>query len=396
MNRLTSRAELVLRISIVVAPIVLFAVAAWLRINCLGCRSLWLDEVVTADIVRQPTIGAALAYAATWTDHAPLHFVLTWMMRGLGSDEFAIRLPYAVAGALGAVAMYALASSLFGRLAGLVSGVLMSVLPFAVYYSQESRPSILLILVTVLLMHSAFRAATRQRAVDWMVLALVGSVGLYIGYTAITTLVAAYAYVGLVLVVDLVRHARESSLPEAVRGAKWSFVGVTMAAVATVASFLPWARQFVAFLRRPDLGFGRVPKDQPATLDAALGLLTQLDLQGLTLTLFVAGILTAVIGAALGRWRQALIPLLFVLVPLAGFFVGAGPGIVLIWPRYFSTLYPPAVLLMALGIVGLANAAAAGWRRLDGKAGGGLALGCGTVRGGRCPDRCGRRAGDFP
>ena len=349
-------------------PLIILAIAAVLRLDCLGCRSLWLDEVVTADIVRQPTIGAALAYAATWTDHTPLHFLLTWILRGLGSDEFAIRLPYAVAGALGAVAMYGLASSLFGRLAGVLGGLLMAVLPFAVYHSQESRPSILLIVLTILLMHAVYRAAVRQRAVDWALLAVVGSLDLYVGYLAITTLVAAYAYVGLVLLTNWIGCARKFGLPEANRSVRSPIVGATVAAMATAAAFLPWANHFAAFLGRPDLGFGRVPTDQPATPGAALALLAQLDLQGLTLALCAVGILTALIRLATGRWREGLLPLVFLLVPLAGILWRAGGGIVLIWPRYFSTLYPPAVLLVGLGMVGLAEAAAAAWRRLDGLA----------------------------
>src|SRR5687768_10690399 len=102
------------------------------RLACLGCQSLWLDEVLTAEAVRQPTIGGALDLAASWVDQAPLQYLLTWALRDLGPAETAIRLPYAIAGVLAALSMYLLASSLFGRLAGLIGGVLMAVLPYAV------------------------------------------------------------------------------------------------------------------------------------------------------------------------------------------------------------------------------------------------------------------------
>jgi hypothetical protein len=62
------------------------------------------------------------------------------------------------------------------------------------------------------------------------------------------------------------------------------------------------------------------------------------------------------------------VPLVFLAVPLAGFLVLAGGAIVQIWPRYFSILYPPIVLLVALGIVGLADGAALAWRRFRGAA----------------------------
>jgi hypothetical protein len=61
------RTPLARRVVVMAAPLLILAIAAVLRLDCLGCRSLWLDEV---------------------------------------------------AGALEAFATYRLASSLFGRLAG--------------------------------------------------------------------------------------------------------------------------------------------------------------------------------------------------------------------------------------------------------------------------------------
>ena len=55
---------------LVVAPIVvLAAVSASLRFYCLGCRSLWLDEVATTNVLMYPSLGDAISYAGSWTDH---------------------------------------------------------------------------------------------------------------------------------------------------------------------------------------------------------------------------------------------------------------------------------------------------------------------------------------
>lgn len=338
------------------------------RLACLGCQSLWLDEILTAEAVRQRSIGGALDLAASWVDQAPLPYVLTWALRALGPAEFAIRLPYAIAGVLAAVAMYFLASSLFGRLAGLIGGVLMAILPYAVYYSQESRSYILLILLTTLLMHVAYRAARRHRVLDWALLAVVGSLSLYVGYLAVATLVAAYSYIVVVVLADAVR-AHRSGDASAFRTSGPPVAGAMIVAVVTAVSYLPWAPNFVAFLGRRDLGFGRLTTDQPPTPDAVLAVLGQLDLHGLSLVLLVVGVTTALILLTADRWRAGLVPLIFLFVPLAGFLVLAGGGIVQIWTRYFSILYPPIVLIVALGIVGLADATALAWRRLGGTAG---------------------------
>jgi 4-amino-4-deoxy-L-arabinose transferase-like glycosyltransferase len=352
------------RIAFVAGAFFVVVVAAVPRIQCLGCQSLWLDEVLTAEAGRRSTAGGALAVAASWIDQSPLPYLLTWALRGLGPDEFAIRLPYAIGGVLAVLAMYVLATSLFGRLAGVLGGVLMAVLPYAVYYSQEARSYILLILLTTVLMHVAYRAAGRQHAVDWFLLAVVGSLSLYVGYLAVATLAAAYAYIAVVVLADGFRRAREPADRPAIRSLGPPLAGATISALVTVASFLPWAPNFVAFLGRRDLGFGRVTTDGPATLDQVVGVLGQLDLHGLGLALFVAGMVTALVMLTTGRWRAALIPLLFLFIPLAGFLLLAGDGIVQIWPRYFSILYPPIVLLMGLGIVGLAETSALAWRRV--------------------------------
>jgi uncharacterized membrane protein len=333
------------------------------RLACLGCQSLWLDEILTAEAVRQPTIGGALDLAASWVDQAPAQYILTWVLRDLGPAEFAIRLPYAIAGVLAAVAMYVLASSLFGRLAGVIGGVLIAVLPYAVYYSQESRSYILLILLTTLLMHVAYRAARRQRVLDWVLLVVVGSLSMYVGYLAVATLAASYSYIVVVIVVDAVRGHR-SGAASAFRSSGPALAAVAIAAVVTAMSYLPWAPHFIAFLGRRDLGFGRVANAQPPTPDAVLGLLRQLDLHGLSLALLVVGVVTALIFLVTARWRAGLVLLFFLFAPLAGFLLLAGGGIVQIWTRYFSILYPPIVLLVALGIVALADAAALAWGRL--------------------------------
>jgi uncharacterized membrane protein len=348
--------------------LLILAIAAALRLPCLGCQSLWLDEILTAEATRQPTIGGALALAASWIDQAPLPYVLTWALRDLGPGEVAIRLPYAIAGVVAAVATFVLVTSLFGRLAGLIAGILMAVFPYAIYYSQESRSYILLILLTTVLMHAAYRAANRQRGVDWALLVVVGSLSLYVGYLAAATLAAAYSYIFVVLLLDWVGGARETGHPLSLRTIARPIAGVTIAGGATVVSFLPWLSNFVTFLGRRDLGFGRVSGGQAATPGTAFGVMAQLDLHGISLALFVAGIVTAIAILATGRWRTALLPLAFLFVPLGGFFVLAGGGIVQIWPRYFSILYQPIVMLVALGIVGLSETFVLVVRRVRGSA----------------------------
>src|ERR1035437_4537513 len=344
------------------APIVvLAALSASLRFYCRGCRSLWLDEVATASVLMQPSLGAALSYAATWTDHTPLHFLMTWLLAPLGRDEFAVRIPYAVAGTLAAVAMYRLGSKVAGRTVGWAAGLLMAGLPFAIFYGQESRPTILMVLVTVALMSAAHAAAHRGPVLQWALLAVLAAIDLYTGYLALTAVGVAYAYAGLVRLWALLADLRSR------RDLRASLIQVGLccgSGAATAIAFLPWLGHFQEFLSRSDLGFGRVDSSQPITADAVSALLAQLDLHGIVFWLTLTGIATALVDLCRRRTDAALLPLLWFFLPLAFFALRAGPGIVTIWPRYFAIVYPAALLLAAMGVSGLARFADWAYRLL--------------------------------
>ena len=158
------------------APLLfLLTAGACLRFYDLGYRSLWLDEVITAQVVRIPDLSSALNYVAQMDGNGtPLHYLITWFLRPIGVDEFAIRVPYAIAGLLAVIAMYALAARLYGRAIGLVAGTLLAILPYAIFYSQESRSYAFLMLLTTAVMLAAYRAASRGRVIDWAFLAIAG------------------------------------------------------------------------------------------------------------------------------------------------------------------------------------------------------------------------------
>ncbi|MES2209886.1 MAG: glycosyltransferase family 39 protein [Chloroflexota bacterium] len=335
----------------------LLAAGASLRFQDLGFRSLWLDEVTTAQAVRLPDLRAVLDYVGRDPSATPLPYIVTWLFRPFGSDEFAIRVPYAVAGTLAVVAMYALAARLYGRAAGLVAGTLLMILPYAIFYSQEARSYAFLMLLTSLMMLAACRAVDRGRVVDWVLLSVTGALDLYTGYLAIAVVLAAYAYVGLVIAGDgLVAWRATGFRPAlAVSGRRVVLSGFSVVLMGVL--MLPWIRHVRAFLSRTDQGFGRAATGHQATLDEAQALLLQLDLHGILLWLVVAGITSALIGVARGRWKQALLPLTWFGIPLLGFAIGTGAGIVTIWPRYFGAIYPAAILLAAIGIDGLGRAA---------------------------------------
>lgn len=356
----------------------LLVAAAALRFYDLGFRSLWLDEVFTAQVVRLPDVGSVIQYLETDPGSTPLHYLLTWLLRPLGVNEFAIRLPYAVAGVAAVLALAALVARLYGRVTGIAAGVLMAILPFAIFYSQESRPYSLFMLLSPLAMLAAYRAAASRRARDWVLLAVPCALDLYTGYLAIAIILAAYAYVAIVFAVEGV-GAWRSSGPRPAAAALRGRVGLAVGSAALIGiAFLPLANNFDVFLQHRELAFGRATAGARPTIDAASTLLAQLDFHGWLFWLLAVGVGWAVIEAIRGRWRNALVLPTWLFVPLLGFAIGTGGGIVTIWPRYFGAIYPAGVALAAVGIDGLARTAAAlvrlGGRLVDrGTAGAGSA-----------------------
>jgi hypothetical protein len=330
-----------------------------LRLFRLGERGFWYDEIVTAYYARLDTPGDVIALVRYWGDHAPLGYLITWALRGLGGGEWAIRLHYALAGAAAVYAMYLLGRALLGTRGGLLAALLMAVWPFAVYYGQEARPYTYLLLFSCLQALSAYRAVERSRVLDWLALALWTALNLYTSYLALAVTVVCFAYVGVALGVGVWRAVRGDG---ARAGSWWLVGGVAAGGVASAGlallAYWPWTPELLSFFDRGDVGFGRV-RPTPVTLDDLGRMLSALDLTGAVLAAVVLGLGGAVWLVWRGRWRPGVLLLLWVALPFVVMWWRLGPLIVLLPPRYLMFWYPLVVLLAALG-VGIAARAVGG------------------------------------
>jgi len=366
--------------AVLVAPLAALSIlAAWLRLYGLGAHSLWLDETITGTTAMLASPSQALDYAAFWPDRAPLNFMMTWLLRFLGTDDSAVRLPYAVAGILAALAMYSLGSKLYGRAAGWTAGILMAILPFSIHYSQEAGPAVLVMLFTIPLMAAAHDAAHRNRIRDWTLLATWAALDLYSSYLAVPVVGVAFGYAGLVRLAGLGAAARTRNATTVAT----ELEGLAPAIVSTAALgvvLLPWVGHFGAFLGRPDAGFARIDASAPLTIDGVLPLLAALDLSGLVLALFMAGLVTATVDLGRGQWRRSALPLLWLVLPIAFYYIRVRGGIVTILPHYFVEEYAVALLLAAIGVSGIMRAFRWAWRRASGLLAGAKAQPGGSAR----------------
>ena len=203
----------VLRPGYLAALLVLLALA--LRLYHIGDRSLWLDETYTAHAVRYATLGDVVAWTYTSLDQMPVFNVITWLLRGLGATEWALRLPSALAGALSVLAVYHLGRAVARPRVGLIAALLLAVLPFAVWYGQEARAYAVLMLFSALQMLYAYRAVVRGTVLDWAALALCSILNLYTHYLGLFTAAATVGVVGVILAIRLVAVLTRPHSPRA-------------------------------------------------------------------------------------------------------------------------------------------------------------------------------------
>jgi 4-amino-4-deoxy-L-arabinose transferase-like glycosyltransferase len=345
-----------LTLSPVVAVSAITLVALLVRLYRLDARGLWFDEFVSAWPVRFNTLDQVLAFVHVWLDHTPLSFVLTWLLRGLGGDEWALRLPFAVASTLTVPVIYFAGKAFAGRIVGILASLLFALSPFTVFYAQDVRPYSLLLLFTALQMLFAYRAATRARWFDWPLLALVTILNLYTGYLALVPTASALAFVGLALlgralVVLSARRVHHPAHDTPLLSLAGHAVALLLTCAAVFAAYLPWLPTLQLFLNTPGLAFGRLPAEYNISPADVGTLLSGFGLDWLLAVLVCVALVGIVADALRGRFGlRLLFTVCWLVLPLAAFWWRSGPEILLLAPRYYAHLFPAVVLLAALGV----------------------------------------------
>ena len=185
-----SAVDLVCTSGIVLAALVI-------RFHELGAKSFWLDELLTMHQARFDTINEVLAWAEQWLYHPPLHFVLTWLLRPFGADEWIVRLPAAIAGTAAVATIVGIGVAAGRTTAGLIAAAWVAALPFTVWYSQDARPYALILLWTSLQMLAAAWVVRTDRTLAWAALVAFTMLNLYTGFVAVAATTAVAVYIAI-------------------------------------------------------------------------------------------------------------------------------------------------------------------------------------------------------
>jgi len=327
----------------------LLVLALILRFAYIGEKSLWFDEAYSAALAAQPWDGIVSLLRRNDT-HPPLYYLLlSGWVKVFGAGEPALRSLGAAASTLTVAGTWWLGRQWAGQEAGVLAAFITAVAPLQVLAAQEARMYPLLGLLVLL------SWATLLTALD-------GRLWAWVGYVAAMTL-ALYTHYFAFL--SLTGQALFVLVQAGKRRQQW-----LLALLAVVILYTPWlgtvmdtvlsGRGWPFF--RPAVGLG--------TLTSLLGLFsfgghafgfdgyfgggtTGLVAQLAPLTPFLA-VVGAGLAAAGGRRRAFWGIIGYLVVPIALAFVFS-LRLNIFYARYFSYVFPPFAVLVAMGMLVLAR-----------------------------------------
>jgi mannosyltransferase len=148
------------------------AAGAALRFSTLATQSFWLDEAIAINSARLD-LGGMIDSLARTEGNPPFYFLLLdgWM-RVFGDSEAAVRSLSALVGTATIVLAFEIGRRLATARVGLVLAALVAFNPLHVWFSQEARPYVLLVLLSgasFLLFAEALERPTTRRLAAWAV-----------------------------------------------------------------------------------------------------------------------------------------------------------------------------------------------------------------------------------
>lgn len=103
-------------------------------------QSLWLDEAITAQAVKNYSFGELIPRFSPGDFHPPLYYLFLKMWTNFfGYGEIVLRLPSVIFGVGAIFFVYLIGKKLFSKRTGIIAAIFLAVNPLAVYYSQEAR-----------------------------------------------------------------------------------------------------------------------------------------------------------------------------------------------------------------------------------------------------------------
>ena len=316
--------------------IALFVAALAVCLHNLAVQPLWLDEGWTWWIVTSSSWGALVRDLFRPSQAYPLFHLLLKPFTLVSDNEWWLRFPAAVIGALAIPALYALGRELRGAVLGWGASLLLLVSQFALRQAQDTKAYSLMLLITILLAWTLAHALRRGTRGEWLGVAACAVMSVFVHRLLVFTVL------GCVVAWVLATQHKY----------RWWVLAGAAAVGAVLVAGLAWAQDYVqATAQFPDVNPIR------AVWRTFVQFSTGLWIRQLRLEWLIVFLLLAASGMGRMLWdlwhgryrRSAIIVLACALVPALLF--GA---ILLLRPfyvtRYWTVLLPFYLLILAWAV----------------------------------------------
>jgi hypothetical protein len=327
----------------------LTALGAVLRAFEVGAESLWIDEIVTIDIVSTVPTHELFTFVPQYQPHFPTYYVLLDLWTELvGTHPAVVRAPGVVFGVLSVPLLVRLGSRLFDQPTGFLAGGLVAISSFQLAHAQEARMYSLVVLLTIL-------------STEWLVRALNGAgrrtvLGYVVAASVLTYThpMAGLAVLAQVLAVGVLHRGRVVGLL-----GRRLVVGLLVAGGVGALPLVAFV--FETFLSGIELTFTRF--SGVAVGETVVAFFGQWPSPAVAASVACAVVSFAAIGGRdlRSNWRTALTVAL-AMVPLAVLLLASYLVTSFLWPRYAIVAAPAWYVLVGRGVVDVALPAAASLR----------------------------------
>jgi uncharacterized membrane protein len=221
-----------------------------LVVRLLIVRGIWVDEAISVHQA-QLSLPDMLDDLRDTDNHPPLHYLMLWgSLRLFGDGELAVRLPSILAGTALVPALFLAGRELFDRRAGLMAAGLGTIAPLLVWYSQEARMYVLVMLLATLAVWAQMRVLNDGRRRWWFAYGAFAVALVYTNYFALIPIAIQQLGFGLAA-------WRRAQRAEPVRELLIGYWVTWVAIVAAVAPLAPFA--FDQFHHNEATGFSNAP-----------------------------------------------------------------------------------------------------------------------------------------
>ncbi len=206
-----------------------FLLALGLRVHHLDYESLYMDELRQVSYYKNSLVE--IVFNAASQQQPPLDYWIGHFFHRVSSSDFSARLPSALFGAGSVLLITLLLNGLCSWAIALGTGIIMSLLPFNLYFSQEARPYSIAIFFFLAVLFSLNRLFGKEGSDKASLLLLFGSTVCFLYSRTLSPLVTIISLVAILMVRYLYISVKSGFSTKRIQGRILSAILILMVSV---------------------------------------------------------------------------------------------------------------------------------------------------------------------